>query len=84
MLKKRVSTKKKTSTKKAAQTMSSAPKSSTSSGSSLLSKSFLAKEQEEFHRAHPNAEKLIAVFIVLVLALAWLYFARFGFARMYY
>jgi hypothetical protein len=45
---------------------------------SVFSKPILLKEQEDFHRKHPQANNLIAVFIIFVVILAWLYFSRLG------
>jgi len=49
---------------------------------SILSKPLLLKEQEEFHRKHPQANNLIAVFIIFVIILAWLYFSKMGLLAM--
>ncbi len=84
MPKKRVTSKKKTTVVKTTKATKPVMSSSVAKEASMLSKSYLAKEQEEFHKAHPNAQTLIALFIVLVIVLAWLYFARFGFTRMSY
>lgn len=84
MPKKHAASKKKTSARRTIRTAKPVMSSSSAMKASLLSQPYLAKEQDEFHQAHPNARALIALFIVLVIVLAGLYFARFGFARMPY
>lgn len=56
---------------------------------SVFSYQFLHQEQLEFHRKHPNAEKLIAIFVFLSIIALLLAFYRFGwqpaqaYARLY-
>lgn len=47
-------------------------------------KQFLLAEQQDFHRDHPNAERLLMVFIGAVLVLVALYLSKYGFGRMTY
>jgi hypothetical protein len=45
---------------------------------SSLKKGYLVKEQEAFHKAHPNAEMLIKVFLVTFILFLFLYFYKFS------
>jgi hypothetical protein len=47
-------------------------------------KEFLAKEQAEFHKQHPMAEKLIGFFIVAVILLMVVYYMKYGLNRIMY
>jgi hypothetical protein len=64
-------TTKKAAPKKVARATSSKPT------SSFWTKSFLAKEQQEFHKNHPNAEMLILVFLLTFSVLAVMYLYKF-------
>lgn len=39
---------------------------------------YLVKEQEDFHRDHPNAFNLIAIFLILFMSLVMVYFYKNG------
>lgn len=77
---------KKTTAKKVSKTKStvkkSAPKSAPRKVAPVKSVSktngYLVKEQEDFHRDHPNAFNLIAMFLVLFMSLVLVYFYKNG------
>jgi len=47
------------------------------------SRADMLKEQENFYKAHPNAKQLIFSFMILVLLLGYLYYAKYGYNLMY-
>jgi hypothetical protein len=68
---------KKAAPKKAAPKKAVARKTVSPKASSWWSRSFLVREQEEFHKNHPNAEILILIFLLTFSGLAMMYLYRF-------